>query len=375
MRRWLTTIVTCTLLLACGGVRHGGLRDDQLGPLIDLVPPGPTWILQARPRILAEQEGARALWRSLVPEDRERAFAARTGVDPLQVDELVAFELPPDGYVLLARGPFAAVEVVKRAGERLALSDVVSDAPIVRREGLKGEGRWAYAALSDHAVLASKNAPPELLAQLLARRADKQSPSAAEGPDARALLAEHAANPLLVLAPKPLAFEPGTGVALLFARERALAAIARPTHTSLAVGIDLRGEFPPGAERNFRAMAQSLASAPLGRALGLMRVPETMTVRVDGQGAFITFALEVDELLAGVRLLFFDDMRQIFSSLRGRHGGATSSDAWSRSVERSRWAIGRSIPRTVSRKSSRSSRKTSLAAAKTSTCSRSSTRR
>lgn len=366
MRRAFT-ILLCTLLAACAGSLRHGLRDEQLGPLIDLVPPGPAFLVQARPRILAEQDAARTLWRALVPEDRERAFAERTGVDPLAVDELVAFELPPDGYVLLVRGPFAAAEVVRRAGERLALTDVVSDAPVVRREGLKGQGRFAYAALSDHALLVAKDAPPKLVADLLARRADKKLPRAVETPDARALLAEHAANPFLLLAPQPLALEPGTNVALLFARERALAVTVRPTHASFGVGIDLRGEFPPGADKNFRALAQSLAREPLGRALGLSRVPETMAVRVDAQGAFVTFALDARELVAGVRLLFFDDMKQIFSSLRGAHGGATSPDAWSR-VELSRSAIGRCIRRTASRKSSRSSRRISRAAAKTSTC-------
>jgi hypothetical protein len=321
---WARALLLGAVLAACGGAQRGGERGDaQLGPLIALVPPGPTWLVQARPRALAQQEAALSLWRALVTEEREAAFAERTGVAPREVDELVAFELPSEGYVMLVRGPFAARSVVVRAGARLAVPDVTSDAPLVRREGLTGQARYAYAALSERALLIAKNAPPTLVAEILARRSDPKAPRALEGPDARALLAEHAANPLLLLAPAPLAFDPGTQVSLLFARERALAVTVRPTHTSLGVGIDLRGEFPPGADRNFRALAQSLASAELGRALGLARVPERMAVRVDAQGAFVSFALEARDLLAGMRLLFFDEMRQLFSGLRSGRDGAT----------------------------------------------------
>lgn len=309
-------LLLCTLLAACGGRFGRGAQaaESDLVPLVELVPSGPRWLIQARPRVLAEQEGARTLWRTLITEERERQFADRTGVDPLLLDELVAIELPPSGYLLLARGPFDATSVVERAGERLAVLDVKSEQPVVRREGLAGQGRYAYAALAPHTILVAKDAPPQWVAKVLARRADRTHDGALDNADARTLHAEHAASPLVVWAPTPLALEPGTNVALLFARERALAVSVRPTHNALAVGIDLRGEFPPGAENNFRALARSLASAQLGRALGLSRVPESMAIRVDGQGTFVTFALEVSELVAGVRMLFFDDLKQLFGS-------------------------------------------------------------
>jgi hypothetical protein len=304
------------LLAACGGrFGRGGDADKRdLRPLVDLIPDGPSWLIQARPRVLAEQDAARTLWRTLVSEERERAFAERTGVDPLQVEELVGFELPHSGYLLVLRGPFDASEVVKRAGERLAVVDVRADEPVVRREGLAGQGRYAYAALTTHTLLVAREAPPQLVALVLARSEAHDKPGALDTPDGQALYAEHAASPLVLFAPKPLALEPGTNVSLLFARERAMAVSVRPTHTSLATGIDLRGEFPPGAENNFRALARSLASAQLGRALGLSRVPETMAIRVDAQGAFVTFALEASDLVAGVRMLFFDDLKQLFGS-------------------------------------------------------------
>jgi len=348
-------LLLCLALPACGGAQRArrGLSDEQLGSLIDLVPPGPAWVIQARPRMLAEQEAARTLWRSLVTEERERAFAERTGVDPLTVEELVVIELPPSGYMLLVRGPFDAAEVVRRAGERLAMRDVESEEPVLRREGLAGQGRFAYAALAPRSLLVARDAPPQLVAQVLARRLDKQVPRALGTPDAQSLYAEHGADPFVLVAPEKLALEPGTGVALLFARERALAVSVRPTQVVLPVAIDLRGEFPPGAEQNFRALARSLAGAQLGRALGLSQVPERMAVRLDERGAVVTFALEAKALVAGLRMLFFDDMRTLFSAaetpsgLRPALASATSPVAWRTAVERSRSAIAPSIRRTA----------------------------
>jgi hypothetical protein len=309
-------VLLAGVLSACGARQQPGTQslDDGRLALVELVPEGPSWLVQARPRQLAEQPAALSLWRALVSEERERALTERTGVDPLRIEELVAFELPGHGYVMLLRGPFDAASVVKRAGERLAVPDVTTDRPLLRREGLAGQGRYAFAALAQHTVLVGKEAPPALVGQIIARVAQRSEPGALASPEARALQAEHADSPLVVFAPRPLALEPGTNVALLFSRELAMAVSVRPTHAALAVGIDLRGEFPPGAENNFRALARSLASAQLGRALGLSRVPESMAIRVDQQGAFVTFALVAEELLAGVRMLFFDDLRVLFGA-------------------------------------------------------------
>jgi hypothetical protein len=233
-------------------------------------------------------------------------------VDPLAVEEVVFFEVPPSGYVLMARGPFAAESVVESAGKRIAVPDVSTDQPLLRREGLRGDGRYAYAALDTHAILAAKDAPPELVAQILERREDLKSPRAFDAPDARALEIDFASSPLVLFQLVPLTFEPGTAIGLLFARERALALSLRPTTHTLAFVVDLRGEFPPGAEHNFRNLVRSMGQAPLGSALGLARVAETMGVRLDERGVLLTASMDVHELLAALKLLFVEEMRELF---------------------------------------------------------------
>lgn len=289
-----------------------GKAERHVGPLHHLVTPGGSLILMAQPKVLAESAAMRSLWRSMVFEDREQEFVHRTGVEPMQVTELVVLEVPPSGYVLMARGPFDADEVVKRAGQRIAVPDVTSDQPILRREGLRGNGRYAYASLDSHAVLAAKDAPPELIGDILTRTSDPKTPSAFDAPDAVSLESAHAGAPLMVLQFAPIAFEPGTPIALLFARQRSLAVAVRPAGTSLSIAVDLRGEFPPGAEHNFRTLVHSMGKAPLGSILGLSGVAEAMGVRSDEQGVLLTASLETSAIEGALKLMFAQEMREFF---------------------------------------------------------------
>jgi hypothetical protein len=289
-----------------------GRAETHVGPLHHLVTRGASMVLVAQPKVLAESAAMRSLWRSMVLEDREREFVLRTGVEPTQVTELVVIEVAPGGYVLMARGPFDANEVVKRAGQRIAVHDVTSDAPIVRREGLRGDGRYAYASLDSHAVLAAKDAPPELIGSILRRTQDPKSPSAFDAPDAESLESAHAGAPLQIFGLTPLVFQPGTPIALLFSRQRALAVAVRPAGSSLSVAVDFRGEFPPGAEHNFRTLVNSMGQAPLGSSLGLSRVAESMGVRSDEQGVLLTASLESSAIEGALKLMFAREMRELF---------------------------------------------------------------
>ena len=312
----ILSLIALTLCLACtpkpAPASVSAVPETHVGPLHHLVTPGVSLVLVAQPKVLAESPAMRALWRSMVFEDREREFVARTGVEPLEVTELVVLEVPPKGYVLMARGPFLADEVVRRAGTRIAVLDVTSDAPVVRREGLRGDGRYTYVGLDTHAVLAAKDAPPELIGEILERTRNPRAPSAFDAPDAHALESAHAGAPLMVLRLTPITFQPGTPIALLFARQRALAVAIRPAGTELAISVDLRGEFPPGAETNFRTLVNSMGKAPLGASLGLSTVAETMGVRVDEQGVLLTANLETAPLEGTLKVMFAKEMRELF---------------------------------------------------------------
>ncbi len=306
----LTLCFACATKPAPAAVR--ATPETHVGPLSHLVTPGASLVLVAQPKLLAESAAMRSLWRSMVFEDREREFVARTGVEPFEVTELVVLEVPPAGYVLMARGPFIADEVVRRAGARIAVLDVTSDAPVVRREGLRGDGRYAYVALDTHAMLAAKDTPPELIGEILLRARDPKAPSAFDASDAHALESAHAGAPLMVFQLAPIPFQPGTPIALLFARQRALAVAVRPSGTQLAISVDLRGEFPPGAEQNFRTLVSSIGKEPLGASLGLSAVAQTMGVRLDEQGVLLTASLESAAIEGTLKLMFAREIRELF---------------------------------------------------------------
>ncbi len=282
------------------------------GPLIALLPPGPELVLCAQPRALLQTDAARLLWRTLVTEEREQAFIVRTGVDPAAVAELVAIAVGEDGYLLLARGDFAADAIVRAAGERLAVRDVESDEPLLRREGLTGTGRFAYAALDDNALLVAKDAPPALVGAVLSRLTDRQAVRLLDTPDADALYTAHSHQPLVLLAPRPLALSPGTPVALLMEEERALLLGVMPDQRALNVAIALRGTFPDGIEQNLRTWASSVGQSDLGRAVGLVAFAERITIQRTPEGVYARGSIDAAQLAQGVRLLFFDGMREIF---------------------------------------------------------------
>jgi hypothetical protein len=279
---------------------------------LELLPPGPSPVLFARPRVLFESEVVRSLWGTMVDPKDEQSFAARSLVDPRQLDELVVFELPQAGYLLLARGAFAAREVVARAAERFTLPDVASDEPLFRREGMSGVTRYAYVALDAHSVLASKNAPPSLVALVLARISDRKAPRVFDAPDAAALYQEFKAAKLVVFAPRPLELpNADQGVALLLSEERALAASASPEVGALRIDVKLRGGFPPGAEQNFERLVLSVAESPLGQLLGLSEVSESLKISRNDVGVALTFSFPAQRLALGLRALFKDDLRDL----------------------------------------------------------------
>jgi hypothetical protein len=308
---WLLALALA--LAACGPKRAPTSKpaEPQLPPLAELLPPGPSPIVLARPRELFAQDAGRLLWTTLVEPSDEQKFVERTGVDPRTLEELVVFEVGKGGYLLLARGPFSAKEVVLRAADRLALRDVEVDEPVLRREGLTGSARYAYAALDAHALLVAKNAAPTLVAAILARRTDRSLPHAFNTPEAEALYRSYVGAPCALFAPRPLELSLGSGVALLLAEERALAATARAQPGAFHIEIDLRGDFPSGAEHNFRTLALSVAQSPLGQVLGLTDIEQSLVVQSAATGVRLAFEWSAQRLAHGLRTLFLDDLRSL----------------------------------------------------------------
>ncbi|MDQ3034594.1 MAG: hypothetical protein M3Y87_19450, partial [Myxococcota bacterium] len=118
--------------------------------------------------------------------------------------------------------------------------------------------------------------------------------------------------PLVVLAPQPLALPPGSGIALLLARERALVATARPAGPdAIHLEVDLRGEFPPGAASNFRALFEALAESDLGAAVGMRDALATLSIRSGDEQVVISATLAAAAIASGLRILFEAEIAEL----------------------------------------------------------------
>jgi hypothetical protein len=286
-----------------------------LPPLALLVPRGAELVVVAKPSVLARAPAVMEVVDAVAPPALLDAFARRTGVEPDEVSEAVVAEMG-EGLVLIARGPFPARDVVRGQEVRMSPIEVRQEEPFFRRVGWIGTDRVDLCALADDVVLVVRNAPEVAIAiQDRARRGrwSEGRGSALAGEDASVLVAEHEGAPLVVHAPEPLDLPPGTGTALLLARERALAVSVAPAddRESLDFRVGLRGEFPPGAEDNFRALAESVSESDLGMAMGMGESLPSLRIRVEAEAVELTFRIRARSLSIGLRVLFSGEIREL----------------------------------------------------------------
>ena len=313
---------------ACGpSLPPAGSGDavDQRPPLVlvELVPAQASVVVEASPTAIAASPSLLAIAHAFAPDERLDAFSARHGVDPRTLDELVWADTE-DGWLLLVRGPFMSRSVVGEVGARMAPVESSADAPWMRRAGVYRGSRLELVALEEHTLLLVAGAP-SLTAAVLARAAgDDREPGALGGAEVAALRAEHLGRPLLVHAPQPLGLPLDSGVGLLLARETALLASLHATEDGhVALAVDLRGEFPPGADENFRALVGSLADSDLGRAVGMEDAASSLRAQADERQVLLQTSVPAAVVASGLRVLFDAEIRELLA--RASSGRAASS--------------------------------------------------
>ncbi len=320
----------------CGGAASAPAARPQprsLGALVTLTPADSTLLEVARPAELFASDATRRVVSAVLPPEQLDSFAERTGVDPRELTELVFAETPA-GRVVLARGPFDAAFAVREAGERMAPIESSAERP-VRRVGLLGERRVDLAALDD-GVVSWVEGTPQLAAAVLAaaRRPPERREHPLRGTLLRDLRRGAGRAPLVVYAPQPLGLPLDSGVGVLLARERALAATMRPTDAgALDVGADMRGEFPPGAQDNFRALARSLAESDLGAALGARDALHTLRITAEETRVALHAELDPGLLASGLRALFVAELRELLAPVVDDPRSSDAADSDSERVD------------------------------------------
>ncbi len=315
----LALFVSTCILTACGGAPPRPEPESEpappsIGDLVTLVPDDATLVVTARPRELWADPSTRRVLGAVFDEAQLDAFSIRTGVDPRRLDELVV-AVCADGHVVIGRGQLDAPFAVREAGDRMAPLESSVDEPMVRRVGFLGSGRVDLASPADDTLIWI-DGPPQRAAGVLASalRAEAQRQHALEAVTLRELRATRADAPLAAYAPRPLGLPRDTGVGLLLARQTALAADLRPDESgTLRIALELRGEFPPGAEDNFRALASSIAESDLGAALGARDALPTLRIETEEARVSLHASLASEILAAGLRTLFVAEMRELLS--------------------------------------------------------------
>jgi len=275
-----------------------------------LIPPGATTIVALSPSAIFASAELSSVANELVSADRLEAFRARHGVDLRTLERLVVAEYGEPGRdrevggtLYLARGPFHAEVVVAEIGNRMSPLESQDDHPM-RRAGMYRLSRVELLALGPTTV-ALTDGPPELAGRIVSMgRAASTRAEVDVGMQFNAplVLMRHGRPDL-----------PPTGIGLLLARLEHTTLSFEAVGSHLEVQVHLDGEFPPGADENFRTLVSSVAESDLGRALGMQEVEESLVVEATSTSVSMHAEIDAHTLSSGLRELVGAEMNELLN--------------------------------------------------------------
>lgn len=303
-----------TVALGLVGCGAGPTPAPVYEPRVEmLIPPGATTIVALSPSAIFASEGLRSVANELVSAERLDAFRARHGVDLRTLERLVVAEYgtPEEtdavhrgvsGTLYIARGPFHAEVVVAEIGNRMSPLESQDDRPM-RRAGMYRLSRIELLALGPTTV-GLTNGPPEFAGQIVAtqRAASTRAQDVSPQFDAPLVLMRHGRPDL-----------PPTGIGLLLARLEHTVVSFNDVGAHLEVQVHLEGEFPPGADDNFRALVSSVAQSDLGHALGMQEVEESLVVNASSTAVLMRAEVDAHTLSSGLRELVGAEMNELLN--------------------------------------------------------------
>lgn len=247
----------------------------------------------------------------LFPERRLDSWKERYAIDLRRVGKL-AVGAYDDGSLLVARGGFDADRVVRAAVEAMDLTETVATTPHERAVGLIGGQRYLLASVPHDGLVLGEDAP-ESWGRLL--RYLDGDPSAVVTPALAGArlrdLAEAQAAPLALHVLAPLDLPADTGVGVILAGTEQIALTLTPDGDSrVSLWLSLHGTFPSTIEDNLRRLAESLATEPLGAALGIGEAIPSLRIRVHDNQQTVTadLTLTTARVVRGLELLFGADL-------------------------------------------------------------------
>ncbi len=264
--------------------------------VVALLPRGTTSVVVASPRRLFEDAASRAVIARLVPDARFEALRVQHGIDLRTLDQVVVASYE-DGDVYVLRGPFLARVAVAEIAHRMVPIESRAEEPRFRVAGVFRGARVDAIAIGPHTLAVVAGAPA--LSGRLVATLDGDSTAF----DAAELRSFGVDVPFVWVRPVPLRLPVEAPVAILLARERSMAVVAMPDGArSIALTVRFTGEFPPGADENFRQLVASLAQSDLGRAVGMASALPTLSVAAQGSRVELSAVLGAEGLARGLWL-------------------------------------------------------------------------
>ncbi len=298
MQRIVAVLIGVGAALAgCGGAAP--LPSAQLPSdpdVVALLPSGATSLVVAAPRRLFREPAARLLITRLVPDARLELLRMQHGIDARELDQLIVASYE-SGDIFVLRGPFLAHVAVAEMAHRMIPLESHAEAPRARAAGIFRGTRVDAIAIGPH-TLAVVAGPPALSGRLLASLEGESLPF--DATEVRSLPDD---PPFVWLRPVPFELPPDAPVGILLARVRSTCVTAVPSGTgSIGVSVRFTGEFPPGADGNFRRLASSLAQTDLGRAVGMADAMSSFTLEAVGPQVRLAALLSAEGLARGLWL-------------------------------------------------------------------------
>ena len=307
----------------------------HLEPACDLVPAaGVAWVLDARPRAVAEIPDLIPAIALVVPEARFATFAAaHGGVDVRQITDLCVARYE-QATLTVARARFDPTRVERAFADRVThpggRSLDVPTPPVVRVWGeVNGEHQQLVLLGREALVLEQGRTGPARAAEAFARGQLRRASPALRGATLSRAVELAGDAPVRLFAPGPFGGERAQGLGGLMRASTSVAATAKfeGPPARLAVRVVLTGAWGKDAEaagERLAAAAHVVSASPFGRLLGLQHPVVAPRVRASAEALVLDVTLDGLVLARGLHDALDAEIGEIMRGARGpTHDDAT----------------------------------------------------
>jgi hypothetical protein len=295
----------------------------HLAPACDLAPSaGLSWLVEAKPRTIAEMPDLIPAIAVVVPEARfARYVATHGGVDPRQVQDLCIARYR-DATLTIARTPLDPARVETAFSERLTRPGgrtvEVPNPPVVRIWGeATGEAQQLVVLGREAVVLEEGRAGPARAATAFALGKLKRAVPALGGAALKQVASLVGDAPLRVFAPGPFEGEMAKGLGGLLRASTAVGASARLAGPPARIAVRLVltgawGQEAPAAGERLAAAVHVVSESGMGHLFGLHQPLDAPRVSTTEDALVVDATLDGAALAKGLRDAVEANVDEIF---------------------------------------------------------------